>query len=167
MGDTGGLIPVSKAGKIIEQIGLNSELLKNHLKNHFSINEEGSAIFLRKNKECDFLNTKPGPAVFFNFMIQRLRQDGVSWTEMSIKNRFFMIQGNEIDRELNSEEVSGLMQSLSSATKMKDADLSILDWESISSKEESLYQALRKPDDGDISLGIRHAVWPIGLIILV
>jgi len=167
VGDTGGLIPISKTGKIIEQIGLNSELLKNHLKNHFSINEEGSAIFLRKSKEIDFLNSNPGPVVIFNFMVQRLRQDGVSWTEMSIKSRFFIKQDNEIDRELNAEEVSGLMQCLSRATKMKDADLSILDWESISSKEESLYQALRKPDDGDISLGIRHAVWPIGLIILV
>ena len=100
-------------------------------------------------------------------MVQRLRQDGVSWTEMSIKNRFFMIQGNEIDRELNSEEVSGLMQSLSLATKNKDFDLSTLDWESVSSKEEFLYQALRKPKDEDISAGIRHAVWPIGLIIFI
>ena len=78
-----------------------------------------------------------------------------------------MIQGNEIDRELNSEEVSELMQSLSSATKMKDADLSLLSWESISDKEKFLYQTLRKPEDEDISLGIRHAVWPIGLIVFI
>jgi len=167
VGDTGGLIPVSKTGKIIEQIGLNSELLKNHLKNHFSINEEGSAIFLRKNKEFDFLNTNPGPVVIFNFMVQRLRQDGVSWTEMSIKNRFFMIQSVEIDRELNSEEISRLMQSLSGATKIKDADLRILDWESLSKKEEFFYQELRKPSDEDITAGIRHAVWPIGLIVFI
>ena len=100
-------------------------------------------------------------------MVQRLRQDGVSWTEMSIKSRFFIKQDNEIDRELNAEEVSGLMQCLSRATKMKDTDLSILDWKSVSSKEEMIYQTLRKPKDEDISAGIRHAVWPIGLIIFI
>ena len=142
-------------------------LLKNCLKNHFNVNEDGSAIFLRKNKEFDFLSAKPGPVVIFNFMVQRLRQDGVSWTEMSIKNRFFINQVNNIDRELSSDDVLRLIQSLPLATKMKDADLSVLDWESISKKEEFLYQALRKPEDEDISLGIRHAVWPIGLIVFI
>lgn len=167
VGDTGGLIPVNKAGKPIAQIGLNSELLKKFLKSHFSVNEEGSAIFLRKNKEFDFLKAKSGPLVIFNFMVQRLRQDGVSWTEMSIKSRFFINQDNEIDRELSSEEISKLMQTLSMATKMKDADLSILDWERISIKETFIHQTLRKPEDDDISVGIRHAIWPIGLIILI
>jgi hypothetical protein len=167
VGDTGGLTPVSKTGKVIEQIGLNSQLLKNHLNSHFNFNEEGSAIFLRKNKELDFLNIKPGPFVIFNFMVQRLRQDGVSWTEMSIKNRFFISQNNEIDRELSSNDISMLMHSLSIATKVKDADSCILNWDSVAEKEASFYQMLRKPSEVDISTGIRHAVWPISLIVFI
>lgn len=166
VGDTGGLLPINKAGKPIMQIGLNTDLLKNQLKEHFQVNEEGSVIFLRKTKEFDFLNIKSGPILIFNFLVQRLRQDGISWTEISINSRFFIEGTNTILRELSSAEILKFIKILPETKKMKDANLNGIDIFELAKKESEIYQLLKKPEDMDLSIGVRHAVWPITLIVI-
>jgi hypothetical protein len=60
------------------------------------------------------------------------------------------------------------MRFIHQSIKVKDSSaLKNIDWPKVEVVEKRVFQELRKPNDEDIALGIRHAVWPIGLIVFV
>jgi len=167
-GDTGGLIPVDQLGKQVKQIGLNSSIIKKQLRKHFDDYEESGVAFIRKSKELEFLQTNPGYIFIYFFVIQRLRQDGSSWVELNLKNKVLIQSGEEDLKELSSEDLRSLMRFIHQSIKVKDSSaLKNIDWQKVEVVEKRVFQELRKPNDEDIALGIRHAVWPIGLIVFV
>jgi superfamily II DNA or RNA helicase len=167
-GDTGGLIPVDKSGKQVKQMGLNSAIIKKQLRKHFDDYEEGGVAFLRKPKELDFLNTKSEFTFIYFFVIQRLRQDGTSWVELNVKNKVYIQHNDHEINEMTPNDLRKLMNALLQSIKVKDTSgLKMINWSKLEEREKEIIQTLRKPEEKDIEFGIRHAVWPIGLIIFV
>jgi len=165
-GDTGGLRSVTSDGGFAESLGLNIEPVQKALRYAFEDPKAvGTAVIKIPTKHQ--LNFISRDLTYITFFIQhKVIQEGGGWSEREISLIGFQASNSSAFSELSSKQCTELIRSIQSWVKVRQPhalnirpDLSFL--------EANLIQTLRKPTEQEISSGVRCAVWPLALFVLL
>jgi superfamily II DNA or RNA helicase len=164
-GDTGGLRPIGKEGSVVEPLGLNIKPVQLALRHAFFGDKVSGAACLKISKNHNLTFLQSGESVILFFMRQKLRQEGGGWVEHEVSFHAFVesISGEFI--ELTAQERALLVRTVHNWSRVKQLINLKIDKRLLES-ERNLYEQLRRPEEFEIEMGIRNAVWPIGAVYL-
>src|SRR5207302_930998 len=103
--------------------------------------------------------------IAFVFLRQSIRQQMGQATEFATSLHIFLASPDNEPKELGSEDRSRFVRACMNATRLRERILAcptdrLKEW------EMNLALSLKRPTTEDIEGGIRHAVWPIAIVIV-
>jgi hypothetical protein len=164
-GDTGGLRAHSDDGTVAAPIGLNLDQVRQSLFDSFAPLLPTGAAVIKRPPGLEFLGTGNGPVTVLVFLRQKLQPDKGVWAERAVELRTFRVDDLGQHAELTAAEGTQLVRACQTVSRVKDPTGLPID--TAKDAEHALMILLRRPSDGEISDGIRYAVWPIAALVLV
>jgi hypothetical protein len=145
---------------------LNIEPVQNALREAFE-DPKAVGVAVLKIPSKHSLSFLPKELTYVTFFLQqKLQQEGGNWVERAVSLFGFHATGSTPFTELPNKHSAELIRAMQSWVKVRQPrDLNVRS--DIASKEIDLIDSLRKPSEHEISIGIRCAVWPLALIMLV
>jgi superfamily II DNA or RNA helicase len=165
-GDTGGQIAVSHDGKPIENLGLSLEEVQAVLRKTFEPDRATGVAFVKRPAGLSFLSSLKNAVTLCAFVRQTLRQERGVWKEKGISLHVYSLLEGAAPFELESGQTAELVRVLQGVARVKDP-IGYVTPQNIAVSENLLVQALRRPSDVEIAAGVRHAVWPLAVIVLI
>ncbi len=165
-GDTGGLRAASYDGKEVHALGMNLDEIKSALRESFTPDRPAGAAFVARPKDLDFLGGDGKPTIVFAFLQHVLHQESGRWSERNVKLRIFATASGQELKELDGAQRASVVRAVQSSQRVRDPMGLQVD-ANIADIETALVSQLRRPTDDELSSGIRYAVWPIAVVVLV
>lgn len=165
-GDTGGIRSTIANGELAESLGLNIEPVQNALREAFEDSKAVGAAVLKIPSKHN-LSFLPKELSYVSFFLQqKVQQEGGTWVERKVSLFGFHATGSTSFTELSIKQSTELIRAMQSWVKVRQPrDLNLRT--DLTNKEIELIDSLRKPSDDEISSGVRCAVWPLALIVLL
>lgn len=163
-GDTGGLQAEAPDGRPVHQLGLNVPVVAELLRSSFVSQKPTGMAYLKRAPDLAFLGGGKEPVAVVVLQRQSLRQELGRSSEHTVSLHMYAVQSSGSRRELTPKERASVVRGTLSATRTKDPNPELLRQE-IAGVIGSLAVDLKRPTSEDITLGIRHAVWPIAALV--
>jgi SNF2 family DNA or RNA helicase len=165
-GDTGGL-PIDMAdGKPVHALGLNLPEITEALTNRFIPDKVSGCAFLRIDQEI--LSILEGNSVvgLLVFLRQTIHCELGNSREIDLSFNSFALLSNGEKLKLTSNQQAKMMRAIFRAQRSKEpAKDNVL--QLLKDYEATQILELKIPSDQEISMGIRHAVWPIAALAFI
>jgi len=100
------------------------------------------------------------------FIRQTLQQEQGLWKEKATSLHIFRVCSESDPVELTGVQRAEVVRALQTVPRVKDP-IGIAIGANLLDTERTLIQTLRRPPEALISAGIRYAVWPLALVVLV
>ncbi|QPN61975.1 DEAD/DEAH box helicase [Synechococcus sp. CBW1004] len=165
-GDTGGLPAAGSDGVAAANLGLNLGWVQRNLREALTPQRSVGIAYVNRtpNLELDIAGLDVVSCLVL--LRQKLRNQAGRWSENSVELRLYIVGANTAPVELLGAKKAQLIRALNSCSRVKDpqqvpirTDLPLI--------ESELVSQLRTPSDEDIAEGIRYAVWPLAVVIIV
>lgn len=164
-GDTGGLPIETLDGRKAHALGINLDEISDLMRNAFLPDRDVGAAVVRRSKEID--SCLPiGTSSLLALLRQSIRYEGGSSNEFNLTFHLFALTADFQQTELNTKARTDIIRLLMQTQRVRDTEI-YLETESMVKVEYTLVNQLRLPSEDEISMGIRHAVWPIAVIRLI
>lgn len=124
----------------------------------------GAAV-VRRSKEIDS-HLPVGTSDLIALLRQSIRYEGGSGNEFNLTLHLFAVTTDFRKIELSAKARTDIVRLLMQLQRVRDTEVN-LETEVMVQIENTLSTQLRLPTEDEISLGIRHAVWPIAVIRLI
>jgi hypothetical protein len=164
-GDTGGLPIETRDGQKAYALGINIEEISALMRNIFLPDQDVGAAVVRRSKELD-KNLPASSIVLIALLRHSIRYEGGSSNEFNLSLHLFALTSEFRQTELSTISCAKVIRLLMQSQRVRDTEI-LLEKEKIIQIEQSLINHFRLPTEDEISIGIRHAVWPIAVILLV
>jgi hypothetical protein len=165
-GDWNGLTPQPIDGKPITQLGLNEPVVSGAIRTAFFPDRPVGAAYLNRPAGLSLVASE-GPFGLIFLMRQTLSFHGERPAEEGLSLHVYRIADKSAPAEpLSPPIAAAILRKLSEATRIKDPIRTHLE-EAIVTAERELVKALKLPTEEEIERRVRHAVWPVGAIVVV
>lgn len=165
-GDTGGLVAVGSDGKPAATLGLSLDEVQDVLRACFTPERQTGVAFAKRPPGLTYLGSSTEPVTLMVFIRQILQQEQGLWKEKATSLHIFIVGSESDPAELTGAQRAEVVRALQTVPRVKDpAGVAI--GAKLLDTEKALIQTLRRPPEAQISAGIRYAVWPLALIVMV
>lgn len=165
-GDTGGLVAVGSDGKPAAALGLSLDEVQDVLRACFTPERQTGLAFVKRPPGLAYLGSSTEPVTLMVFLRQILQQEQGLWKEKATSLHIFVVGFESEPIELLGAQRAEVVRALQSVPRVKEpVDLGF--GAKLLDTEKALIHALRRPPEAQISAGIRYAVWPLALAVLV
>lgn len=165
-GDTGGLPAADSDGVAAESLGLNLGWVQRNLREALTPQRSVGIAYVNRSPslELDIAGLDVVSCLFL--LRQKLINQAGRWSENSVELRLYIVGANTAPVELLGAKKAQLIRSLNSSSRVKDPH-SVPVRTDLPTTESELVSQLRTPSDHDIAEGVRYAVWPLAVVIIV
>lgn len=165
-GDTGGLRATGEDGAPALPLGLSLDEVQQVLRTCFVPERLVGPAFVKRPAGLDFLGPVGAPVIVLAFIRQTLFQERGRWAEKATVLRMFKLEGDADSLELDGKQRADLVRACQAVSRIKDPS-GVDIRPDLLEREQCLLQSLRRPSDAEISEGVRYAVWPMAVIVLL
>ena len=165
-GDTGGLEAVGSDGKPAATLGLSLDEVQDVLRACFTPDRQTGVAFVKRPSGLTYLGPSKEPVTLMVFIRQIVQQEQGLWKEKATSLHIFMVGSVSDPVELTGPQRAELVRAVQLVPRVKDP-VSVALGGQLLDTEKALIHMLRRPPDEQISSGIRYAVWPLALMLLV
>lgn len=161
-GDTGGLPAMTDAGTPARSLGLNVDVAQAALRSAFANVKSAGVAFLNAPPGLDVSLPSKQPLPILVLLRQRLQHDGGLWHERALSLHTYALEGTP--RSLTPQQGSAVIRAMLKASRIKDP-MEIALPANLQEVEQQLIDELRRPEEDELALGVRYAVWPLAVVI--
>lgn len=165
-GDTGGLAAIGSDGIQAVTLGLSLDEVQDVLRACYEPNRVTGVAYVKRPIGLAYLGDSKEPAKLLVFIRQILQQTGGRWNEKGITLHIFLVAAGVEPVELNSKQRAELVRTVQTVPRVKDPHGLVIGKDLLDTEAE-LIQSLRRPSEEEISTGVRYAVWPLAVLVLI